>query len=55
MVTAASNRKGPPYVMLSYCDCEELATYVYYYLKKKLKQPVWMDKTGMKGSSVASG
>jgi hypothetical protein len=55
MATAVSNKKEPAHGMVSYCDCEELATYVYQYLKKKLKQPVWIDKVDMKGSSVASG
>jgi hypothetical protein len=55
MATVATNKKGPPHVMLSYCDCEELATYVYQYLKKKLKQPVWIDTIDLKGSSITDG
>jgi hypothetical protein len=55
MATVAANKTDPPHVMISYWDCEELATYIYGYLRKTLKQPIWIDKVDLKGSSVSDG
>jgi hypothetical protein len=55
MAAVATKKKDPPHVMISYWDCQELASYVYDYLKKKLKQPVWIDTIDLKGSSITDG
>ncbi len=54
MAAAVNNKNEKAHIMLSYCDCDQLVTYVYQYLKKKLQWPVWLDKQDAKGSSTSS-
>ncbi|UJR13104.1 hypothetical protein I4U23_000128 [Adineta vaga] len=54
MTTVVKNTTEKAPIVFSYCDCEELANYVYKHLKAKLKWPVWMDKHDAHSGSFSS-
>ena len=53
MATAAKSTNEKP-IVFSYCDTEELSSYVYKHLKSKLKWPVWMAKHDAHDDSLSS-
>lgn len=54
MAAVPTNTHEKAHIMLSYCDCDQLVTHVYQYLKEKLQVPIWLDKFDGKNASVTS-
>lgn len=54
MTAVPNTQNEKAHIMLSYCDCDQLVTHVYQYLKEKLQLPVWLDKFDGKNASVSS-